>query len=83
MPEESRQSLFQTGREIGKRDKAVLALSPLYPSASAPGPRSRGGVAEECEPQVGGEPGGLYKHGKTTMYGSLPKTETSPVELIP
>ena len=66
-PEESRQSLFETGREVGKRDKAMLALSRLTP----PPLPWRG--AEECEPHASTQ----------QMYGPVQRTEASTVELIP
>jgi Protein of unknown function (DUF4038)/Putative collagen-binding domain of a collagenase len=66
MLEESRQSLFETGREVGKRDKAVLALSPLYPSASAPTCAPVEG-AEECEPQAGRRSLQTGENNKETM----------------
>lgn len=80
MPEESRQSLFETGREVGKRDRAMLALSPKYPpplrliSARVQG-------AEECERRRVAKPADFINEGKPQETMQL--QETSPVELIP
>jgi hypothetical protein len=80
-PDESRQSLFQTGGEVGKRDKAVLALSPLCPSAFAPDLRSRGGVQKSVNRRWVANPAEFTNRGNNNVWSSA-ETETSRVGLI-